>query len=792
MKRTSYFVIIINYLIISFIFAGDSGELRGRIVDKSTKQPLAGANIEVLETVKGAATDLEGYFRIESLDENIYKLQISYIGYESLVIPDVRIIRNKKTYLAEIELTKEAMEGEAIVVTAGAFQSDEEQPVSFSKYTSQEIWRAPGAGGDIFRAVEVLPGVSTSGGEFSAFSVRGGNPKDNLILVDNIPFDKVAHFDDDQENATQQGGRFSVFSPGIIESASFQGGGFPAKYGGKNASLLSLSVKEGNRDDFSIRGQYDFLGWEAAYDGPAYIIDNTGILFSARNQDFETILDMIGEKQEGVPSFTDIIFKSTTDINASNRISLLGIYAPEEYNRDIHDVFESENLENNKLVNNSVDKSLLGLNWRLLTSKTSFLKTTLYHTYSFYDEKIGLVYTDPVNGVYPTKQNVRLRKNAWQSNQKENVFGFKSEFSNSFSNGSSFTSGIELQWMDFKQRASINGQDTLYVFGQDDYRADPAQKYLIISPDFMNSYYEKDKYNVSVYSQYSAKLNSALTMNLGLRADYSKLYKQTDYSPRFSLSCQLNPKTSVNAAAGLYYQQPQMRLIASKIDNNKLENERAAHFILGVSRLLKDDLKFTAETYYKKLDNLVVRPDRAKYIFSNSGDGWAAGIDMSLVKRFDDKFYGQMSYSYSMSKRNDHNGEGNYNSDFNQPHIFNILGGYQFNKEWSVSAKWKYAAGRPIDSYIVHADVHNNLDYMRYSQEVTSNNTTRLPDVHSLNLRVDYRKQFFTRLALISYLDIMNVYGRKNPYDEVFLERSGKVEYAGLETMPVIGLKLEF
>ena len=150
-----------------------------------------------------------------------------------------------------------------------------------------------------------------------------------------------------------------------------------------------------------------------------------------------------------------------------------------------------------------------------------------------------------------------------------------------------------------------------------------------------------------------------------------------------------------------------------------------------------------------------------------------------------------MSYSYLLSKRDDRDGEGEYNSDFHQPHIFNILGGYQFNKEWSVSAKWKYATGRPVDDYIVHSDVFNDPDYLRYSQEFTSNNSKRLPDTHSLNFRVDYRKQFSSKLALIAYIDLMNVYGRENPYDEKFLEKSGKTEIQGLESVPVIGLKLE-
>ena len=89
--------------------------------------------------------------------------------------------------------------------------------------------------------METLPGVSTSGGEFSAFSVRGGSPEENMILIDNIPFDKVSHFSGGStEEQDKQGGRFSIFAPDLIEEARFQGGGFSAVYGGKLASFLDI------------------------------------------------------------------------------------------------------------------------------------------------------------------------------------------------------------------------------------------------------------------------------------------------------------------------------------------------------------------------------------------------------------------------------------------------------------------------------------------------------------------------------------------------------------------------
>ena len=132
-----------------------------------------------------------------------------------------------------------------------------------------------------------------------------------------------------------------------------------------------------------------------------------------------------------------------------------------------------------------------------------------------------------------------------------------------------------------------------------------------------------------------------------------------------------------------------------------------------------------------------------------------------------------------------------YNSDFNQPHIFNILAGYQLNKEWSFSAKWKYATGRPTDSYIVYSNIFNNPDFVRYSQEITGKNNRRFEDFHTMNIRVDYRKQLKSRFALVAYLDILNAYGHENFNSESFLERTGEVKFEGFTMMPSFGVKLE-
>jgi hypothetical protein len=162
-----------------------------------------------------------------------------------------------------------------------------------------------------------------------------------------------------------------------------------------------------------------------------------------------------------------------------------------------------------------------------------------------------------------------------------------------------------------------------------------------------------------------------------------------------------------------------------------------------------------------------------------------------LVKRFVDQFYGQINYSYALSERDNRDGQGAYNADFNQPHIFNVLAGYEFNKTWALSAKWRYATGRPKDAFVVHDNVLDDVDNLRYAQEITANNTDRLPAFHAFNIRIDSRRQLGL-IALVGFLDIVNLYGHLNVNEDRFLALNGKEDRRGFEMLPAAGLRIEF
>lgn len=792
--KRSAIIFIFFILTLSGYAAEDSkGTITGKVIDKETKQPIPNVNVIIIGTTLGSATDFDGKFIIQGVEENIYKLKFSSIGYTSHIETEIRVIRGKETTVKEIELSESVASIDSVIVTAGYFSNDNVTPTTNFTYSRAEIRRSPGSVGDVFRAIETLPGVSGSGGEFSAFSVRGGSPRDNIVLVDNIPLDKVSHFDwGTSEEAEAQGGRFSIFAPGLIDEANFQAGGFAAKYGGKNASFVDLKLKEGNKESFTVNGSYDLLGWEVNYDGPTYLLNNTSLLFSARSIDFKRLLDLLDRKDEGTPSLTDVIVKTTTELSPNHKLSLLGVYAPEKFERTLENVFATKDGNYQPFIGSREEtKYLVGANWRWLTSSSSFLENTFYYKRTDIDLKSGRTYTDLINGVIPTVETAITRRDYFTSNNRDYQFGLKSQFTFTPSSVSTIQSGAEVFQLRFDYNTEQKGLDTLYVYDKNDYRPDPSKYYLITDPFYINSVSSGRKLNASAFVDYKYKVTEYLTVLPGLRYEYNGFNEKSYISPRFSASYQLSNRIKLNAATGLYYQAPELRLIAANKQNALLLNEKAIHYIAGFTAYLSDDIKLITEVYRKDFDNLSVHPDRSTQLRNNAGTGYAQGIDFGLIKKFSDQWYGQVNYSYSINKRNDTDGNGEYNGDFSQPHVFNILFGYEFNKEWSFSTKWKYATGRPKDSFIVHGNIFSDPNFIRYSKEITGNNDQRFNDFQTLNIRIDYRHQF-GKIALVTFLDILNLYDQLNVSEEQVNEITGKIKESGFRIIPTIGIKLEY
>jgi hypothetical protein len=741
--------------------AQTTGNFKGKILDQATKQPIVGATIQIEKTQSGTTTDTTGLFAVSNIPAGTYAVNISYIGFQSKHLSEI-VITPGKTYYAEIEVLEEVANLNEATVRAFKGENNPLTPISAFSLSREEILRNPGAQGDIMRALASLPGVVSSGAQYSAIAARGQGTQDNVYMVDDIPMFNLSHMEAEGFSSgfnDPNGGRFSIFAPGIIDNVQFQNGGFDAVYGRKSSSYLGLGIKEGNKETWSFVGQFDLLGGTVFADGP--ISKTTSVFASARYQNFALLQRVLSMENPTSVGFGDYLVKTTTQLNAKNKLSFIAIYNPETPRRGIEDVGSGYNINDDNslgtiLFDHKSTKTLVGLNLRTLIDSKSYIKNVLYFRSSTVDNTFGSftpsldeegLILDPKFGRY--EDDLRHIKN----NQAE--IGYRSIYTKRF-NKLTVTAGIDAMSINLDYERNIKRTDTLYTFRSTDLRPGPGQYYQILDPSLYNSTFEKTAFNGSGYVAASWKVANGFTVNPSIRYDYTGFTRQHTVSPRLNGSVLLDDNQNINFSSGIYYQDAAYSDVAGQSAGNTLKNERTFQNIIGYKYQFSGDLKLVVEGWHKQFDDLIVQPNRVQSYLNNNGTGYAYGGDVSVTKRLSQKWYGQVSYSYMQSKRDDDNGLGEYDYTFNIPHNFSLLGSYKPNTKWILSCKFRYSTGRPIDEYIVHDNVLSDPNKIRYSQEITAINGRRLADYISLDIRVDYnvpmRKGIFS-----AFIDLANI-----------------------------------
>lgn len=800
MKKVLLFISIL----MSILSNGQKlGNLKGKIISQSTKQPVAGATISFVNLKRSTVADSTGVFMLQNVGVGVYPLQVSGLGFQLKRISEVEIQQGKTAYL-EIELLDDIGSGklnEVILKSSRLTFKGENNPltpVSTFSFSREEIFRSPGAQGDIFRAIGILPGVISSGAQYSAIAVRGQGTTDNVYMVDDIPMFQLSHLEIEGFSGgfnDPNGGRFSVFAPRIIDNAQFQGGGFSSQFGRKSSSYLGLSIKEGNKETKAFSGQFDLLGFTMIGEGG--LSKKTSIFGSARYQNFTAIGPIVKIPVADPPQFADIVVKTTTIINAKNKFSILAMVNPEKAGRTVGDVEYTGNvndLNSTPVIGHSdVTNGVVGFNLRTLTSSNSYLKNILYYRFSQVNNSIGYAYPFvDADGNIQNKENVYIEPDLRHIKNDQSEFGFRSIFSKKINNVISVTTGVDLASVKLDYSRVLLHKDTIYTYNSTDFRPDPSKYFLEVNPSDFNSNFNKTATNASAYIDLSLTLFKRLTLNPSLRYDYTDFAENKSYfSPRLNGSVKLNNTQTLNFASGIFYQDPNQVNIVGQPEGHQLKSERTIQYILGYRNQFTPDLKFVFEGWYKQFDDLTVQPTSGHSFLTSDGTGHAFGGDISLVKRLTKKFYGQIGYSYMESKRNDNDGLGDYDFIFSRPNVVSLLGSYKYSNKWIFSSKFRYSTGGPTNKYVVHNNIFNNTNYLRYSGEIEKKNQNRLVDFYSWDIRADYkvpvRKANFT-----AFVDIVDAFDYSNQNSGFFQPQTGQTYYLGLAIFPTFGVKIEW
>ncbi|MFZ1518974.1 MAG: TonB-dependent receptor [Ignavibacteriaceae bacterium] len=739
-----------------------TGSIMGKVYDSENKLGLPAVNVFLKDKNIGASTDIDGNFKIEKLPVGNYVIVFSYIGYSSATLTDVIVRSNRITY-QDAELIPTMLKMDSIVVSAGYFKEVESKSISSIEFSSEEIRRAPGSAGDVSRILFGLPSVAKINDGKSSFMVRGGSPVENAFYIDNIEISNINHF------ATQGStdGFFGILNVDFIKNITFNAGGFSTQYGDKLSSVMDINLREGNRNEYDGQLNLNFAGIGAQMEGP--FMSSNGSFMISLNKSYLDLVMKTFANDYPAPEYYDLQTKIVYDNSDKHKISFIDVFANDIYNIQYDKAIDTElnQFGNTKYITNTA-----GVNWQYIWGKAGYSNTSLSHTHN--SRKVNLNETKSTNKFL-------------SNNTLENKFSFRNL---------NFYKLNELNRFDFGIEAKYCLNDFDYTFFEH------LDEYGNIQPAI-----ETDKnlntIELGGFINYQLSFLDDFNLSAGGRVDYFNYTDKVNVSPRIVLSYKLSPITSLSGSAGIYYQNLPGLILAQSDKFKSLNTPKAVHYILSFSHLLNEETRLTIELYQKNYSDLPVDPTQPKdFLFDqvvtngiftshsdliNNGNAYSRGIEAIIQKKLAKDFYGMISASYSISKYKDVEGNWKdriYDNRFN----FNIEVGYKPNSDWEFSARFIYAGGAPYTPFDMQLSELNNKGIL----DLSKTNSVRLPDYHSLNIRVD-RRFYFEKTNLVIFLSIWNVYNRENISAYTWNEVKNKLtKEVGWNTLPVFGIEYEF
>ena len=511
-------VLLLCHITISFLWAQPVHQVKGTVIDKSSRQPLEFINVMIVGLNKGGVTDAEGKFSIEQVPPGIYRLQASAIGYKTVTTPEY-ILSTRDLHI-QIEMEENQTELEGVTITASPFRRDIESPVSLRIIGLQEIEKSPGANRDISRIVQSYPGVAFSPiGYRNDLIVRGGSPSENRFYLDGVEIPNINHF------STQgaSGGPVGILNADLIREVNFYTGAFPTDKGNALSSVLDFKLRDGDMERNSVKATLGASEVSLASNG--HLGKKTSYLVSVRQSYLQFLFDMLG--LPFLPTFTDAQFKLKTRFDAQNELTVLGLGGIDKMKLNT-----KADDEDNEYILSYLPK----------IQQETFTLGAVYRHYAG-----AHVQSVIASHSYLNNRNTKYRQND-ESNPDNLTLRLRSTEQNTqfrLENSSSFrnwkvTVGANL---DYSQYSNTTFQKVY---------TDHAQTF-----DY-HTYLDIMRWGLFGTINYTS-IDERFTASLGLRADannYSAAMKDmTDQlSPRLSLSYQLTEHWSLSGNAGLYYQ----------------------------------------------------------------------------------------------------------------------------------------------------------------------------------------------------------------------------------------------
>jgi hypothetical protein len=737
----------------SLIFA-QNAKVSGKVFNASNNEPVFFAKVVLVEGGKGATTDDKGLFVIEGLKPGIYSFKASAPGFTDVVLNEITVT-NVRTEELLFALEPIVVEQKEVLVKAKPFVRRSESPVSLRTLNATEIERQPGAGRDVSKVLQALPGVAVRATFRNDIIIRGGAPGENKFYLDGIEVPNINHF------ATQgsSGGPVGLLNVNFIREVDFYSGAFPANRANGLSSVIAFKQKDGNKEGLITNFALGSSDIALTFDGP--IGKKVDFIFSARRSYLQLLFAAL--KLPFLPTYNDAQFKINYAINDKNKISFIGLGALDDFmlNTKVNDdVTDPETIERNQFILGNIATQdqwnyTFGVNWTHFSKRSiqNFVvsRNMLKNIATRYEDNIEV----PENRIFD-----------YSSFEAENKIRFEHQVNR---NGWKWMIGAGYEYARYfnstYNRTAIQGQ--------------------LVTIDFSSNLYLSKG---AVFSQLSKGFFSERLMtSVGIRTDVSNysnamMNPLDQLSPMLSLSYRMTENFSINANVGRFHQLPAYTILGYRDASNELANKnnevkyiRADHYVAGLEYLTDWNARFTVEGFYKEYSRYPFSLNDSISLanvgtdfgvvgnepVTSTSDGRSYGAEFLYQQKMLKGFYGIVAYTYVTSEFEGKNG-GYIPSSWDSKHIVSLTGGKRFKNGWEIGVRWLYSGGSPYTPYDIATsslkevwDV-NGRGLLDYNQL----NSAREANFHQLNVRVD-KKIFLDRFSLNFYLDVQNAYGYK-------------------------------
>jgi len=719
--RVAFLTVLTNVFLAFLLFSPESvfpqqvGDLRGFVTDSTNGEALVFCNVFLKEIGTGASTNDRGLYLVKSIPSGKeYEVTVSYVGYRTKTLSV--FVKHQEISELNVQLTPLSVELQTIEKVGEKVVRENQIDISLDRISVRQVEVLPkGVETDIFRTLQYIPGVNTTGDVTAKYYVRGGSGDQNQVLFNGVEIYNPFH----------SLGLFSVIEPGVINSLEFYKGGYTAEYAGRISSVMNIVSKDGNKNRYGFTGGVSFLTAKALVEGP---IPNGSFIISGRKSFNSEVLKNFFNDQTVPIDFYDFSFKvtySSSDIFNNAKFSVFGYFTNDQvdYENPLREEFSWQN-------------NLIGFEWLQVYDIPLF-------------SRLGISLSTFDGEVIPNLSSLKPRSNSLQD------FTISFDMNYVYDNRDEIGLGLKVKTVNtkFSQVNFVGLENNI--------------------EDFAGNISVYGKYKFLRWKNFGLDVGTRINLT-GLTESGSGTFE-----PRVSLTYRIIPSIAFKAAWGIYLQElltvsDEDEIISIFepwiITPDYLNAAKSIQYIAGFDIDITDQTLFSVEGYYKILQNIPIVNDQ-KFtpsdpdLLAGEGEsyGWEFLLDYSI-----DPFNVTTSYTLSWAYRQREDWV--YYPKYDTRHSINFILELNIGKGWIASGAWNYSSGYPFtemigfyDKFFFNSGILNEIvpgGFEQYTY-LGDKNLGRLPTYHRMDLSI-MKKIDLSIMNMELGVSVINLYNRQN------------------------------